>query len=65
MRIIGLFIVLLLIAALSSAVFAGQTIEKGTQGTKPEHECDYMPMPDFIQLVRDVTFSHDSWRVLP
>jgi hypothetical protein len=40
--------VLLFIAALSNAVLAGQTIEKGTQGTKPEHECDYSAMPDFM-----------------
>jgi hypothetical protein len=48
MRIIRLFMLLLFIAALSNAVFAGQTIEKGAQGTKPEHECDYSAMPDFM-----------------
>jgi hypothetical protein len=52
--------VLLFIAALSNAVFAGQTIEKGTQGTKPEHECDYIAMPDSMWLAREVTFNHDS-----
>ncbi len=60
MRIIRLFMVLLFIAALSNAVFAVQTIEKGTQGTKPEHECDYIAMPDSMWLAREVTFNHDS-----
>lgn len=41
-----LFMVSLCIAVLSNTVVAGQSLDKGTEGTKPEPECDYITLPD-------------------
>jgi hypothetical protein len=41
MKIIRLFMVLLFITASSSALYAGQSAEGGTQGGNEEPDCDY------------------------
>jgi hypothetical protein len=48
MKIKWLFITLIFIAALPTAVFSRQSIDEGPEGTDPEPECDYTTIPDFI-----------------
>jgi hypothetical protein len=46
MRILQMFMLFLMISAQPSIVSAGQSVDNGTKGTGPEHECDYITLPD-------------------
>ena len=48
MRFSRLFMILLLIATVPNAVYAGQSDKNGTKGTNDEPECDYIVQPDYM-----------------
>jgi hypothetical protein len=48
MRLSRLFMIVLLIIAVPSIVYAGQSDTNGTKGTTAEPECDYITQVDYI-----------------